>query len=297
MQKLEERDSAPRTSPIPTAPALAVQFFLIPLAVVGVLVGIYTGFQMLVADERSAGEYLAELRSGGRERQWPAAYELSRMLADPKVEQREPGLAAALLTAFNDERGDDPRVRRYLALALGRLKAPAPGTIPALVEAARGPDEETAISAVWALGSLGDAGAVPSLVDTYKTSNAALRKVIVYVLGALPGDAQIETLKTALTDSAADVQWNAAVALARHHRRDGIPVLRQMLDRSYLERTMEPDKTAARDTDPVDEVMISSLRMLASLRDASSRAPVAALSDGDKSLRVREAARAALEEL
>jgi HEAT repeat protein len=297
MQKLEERDPAPQTSPVPTAPALAVQFFLIPLAVVGVLVGIYAGFQMLVSEERSAQEYLADVRAGGRERQWPAAYELSRMLADPKVEQREPQLAAALLAAFEAEGGDDPRVRRYLALALGRLKAPAPGTVAALVGAAKDPDEETAISAIWALGSLGDAAAVPNLIEIYGTADAALRKVIVYVLGALPGDSQIDTLKTALADPAADVQWNAAVALARHNQRDGIPVLRQMLDRSYLERTMERDMTGARETDPVDDVIISSLRMLASLRDTSSRVPVTALSEGDRSLRVREAAREALKEL
>jgi len=34
----------------------------------------------------------------------------------------------------------------------------------------------------------------------------------VYALGALPGDAQLVTLKSALQDPVADVRWNAAVA-------------------------------------------------------------------------------------
>ncbi len=43
---------------------------------------------------------------------------------------------------------------------------------------------------------------------------------------------QIDTLRTALQDDVADVRWNAAVALARKGNHDGVPVLRQMLDRA-----------------------------------------------------------------
>ena len=38
MRKLDEREPAPARSPLTAAPALAVQFFLIPLAVVAVVV-------------------------------------------------------------------------------------------------------------------------------------------------------------------------------------------------------------------------------------------------------------------
>jgi HEAT repeat protein len=298
MHKLVEREDAPQPTPLKTAPALAVQFFLIPLAVVAVLVAIYTGFQLLVSDERTAQEYLDDVRTGGRERRWPAAFELSRMLADPNVESREPGLAAALLAAFRDDSGDDPRVRRYLALALGRLKSPAPGTVPALLAAASDADVETAITAIWALGSLGDVSAVPKLMEMFPAADPEVRKVIVYVLGALPGDAQTVTLATALEDPVADVRWNAAIALARHGSHEAVPVLRQMLDRDYVERTVRGTPAATvPETDRVDEIMISSLRMLASLKDETSRDPMTALSRDDRSLRVRQAALEALEEL
>ena len=42
-----------------------------------------------------------------------------------------------------------------------------------------------------------------------------------------------DTLITALEDAEPDVQWNAAIALARHGRHEGVPVLRRMLDRAY----------------------------------------------------------------
>ena len=63
MDKLVERENAPR-SPFAAAPALAVQFFLVPLAVVAVAVGVYVGFRSLIADDRSAQEYLTEVRRG-----------------------------------------------------------------------------------------------------------------------------------------------------------------------------------------------------------------------------------------
>ena len=53
MDKLVERETATR-NPLVAAPALAVQFFLIPLAVVGITVLVYVGFRSLLADERTA---------------------------------------------------------------------------------------------------------------------------------------------------------------------------------------------------------------------------------------------------
>src|SRR5580692_5312465 len=123
MDKLIEREPAAR-NPLVAAPALAVQFFLIPLAVVGVTVMVYVGFRSLLTDDHSAQEYLTEIRTGGSTRRWPAAYELSRMMADPKV-RADRTLAPALVRAFDESR-DDQQVRRYLALAMGRLDPPLP---------------------------------------------------------------------------------------------------------------------------------------------------------------------------
>lgn len=290
MPKLVERESAPRVNPLTAAPALAVQFFLIPLAVVGVIVLVYGGFRMLLATERTPAELLADVRSGGRERRWPAAYELSRVLSDPGAEQRNPELGAAVVQAFADSAGDDPRVRRYLALAIGRLALPPPEAVDELTAALGDPDTETRISVIWALAALGDESTADDVEAAYRSDDAGVRKMAVYALGALTGGGDHATLRNALDDPAADVQWNAAVALARHGRGDGMAVIRRMLDREYVTR-MVTRRGSARDAlDPVSEVIVSGLRAAASLRAAELRQPVAALIEEDENLRVRELA-------
>jgi HEAT repeat protein len=294
MEKLSERETATR-SPLVAAPALAVQFFLIPLAVVAVTVSVYVGFRSLLADARTPEDYLAEVQRGGSDRRWPAAYELSRLMADPKV-RADRTLAPALVKAFETSKSDQ-QVRRYLALALGRLDPPLPpDAVAGLTQALDDPDSETRISVIWALGSSGDPAVVPRLLPLYTApgSDAGIRKIVIYALGALPGEAQIDTLRTGLQDPTPDVRWNAAVALARHGNGDGVGVLKQMLDRTYVEQAVKRDVRQDDDADPIADVMISGLRAAATLKDASLRPSVVTLSQNDRSIKVREAALEAL---
>jgi HEAT repeat protein len=254
----------------------------------------YVGFRSLLTDDRRPQDYLAEIQTGGTTRRWPAAYELSRLMNDPAV-RADRSLAPALVKAFEAAKDDDPRVRRYLALAIGRLDPPLPeSAIADLSKALDDSDGESRISAIWALGSSGDASVVPKLQPLYESPDAGVRKMTVYALGALPGDAQIATLRTALEDTAPDVRWNAAIALARHGSREGVPVLRQMLDRSYVERAVTRGSRPDEDQDPVADVMISGLRAAAALKDETLRPSVEGLSQQDRSMKVRQAALEAL---
>ncbi|HJO18557.1 MAG: HEAT repeat domain-containing protein [Vicinamibacterales bacterium] len=293
MDKLEERDG--QVSEGRSVPALAVQFFLIPLAVVVAVILVYGGFRWLLNDERTPQEYLSDIRVGGRERRWPAAFELSRLMADPEVQASEPTLGPALVSAFVESENDDPRVRRYLAMAVGQLTQPPEDAGASLVDALDDPETETRISVIWALGSLGDSSVIPELAGMYASDDAGIRKMTVYALGALPGDEQISTLRTALNDSVPDVQWNAAVALARHGNTQGVGILGRMLDREYVERVAEPTMGVGSDeVDRVGEVMITGLNAIAALNANSFRDSVLQLSRQDESLRVRQAAIEAL---
>jgi HEAT repeat protein len=293
MEKLIERENATR-NPLVAVPALAVQFFLIPLAVVGITVLIYVGFRSLLTEGHTAQDYLAEVRDGGTDRRWPAAYELSRQMADPKV-RADRSLAAALVKAFEGAKDDDPRVRRYLALAIGQMDPPLPAeAVIDLTAALNDPDSEARIGAVWALGSSGDPAVVEKVQPLYGSEDAGIRKMVVYALGALPGDAQLVTLRAALQDEAADVRWNAAVGLARHGSRDGVPVIRQMLDRAYVESAVKRDVRQDEDQDPIADVMITGIRAAGALKDESLRPSVQGLSQQDRSMKVRQAAFEAL---
>ena len=291
MDKLVEREVTAR-KPLSTAPAIAVQFFLIPLLVVGATVLVYVGFRSLLSEDRSAEEYLTDIRSGGSNRRWPAAYELSRLMADPEFVKREGAtLGPELTKAFAESKDDDPRVRQYLALTLGRLTPPLPAdTRQLLVDALKDNDSQTRISAIWALGSTGEASVVGDIERQYQSEDAGVRKMAVYALGSMPVGEGNDTLVKALEDSEPDVQWNAAIALARHGRHEGVPVLRRMLDRAYVERNVTRQPQARDEVDPVGEVMISGLRAIAALKAAALSDEVRTLSTGDTNLKVRQAA-------
>jgi HEAT repeat protein len=291
MDKLVEREAVAR-SPLATAPAIAVQFFLIPLLVVGATVLVYLGFRSLLSEDRSAEEYLTDIRSGGSNRRWPAAYELSRLMADPDfVKREEAKLAPELTKAFAESTNDDPRVRQYLALTLGRLTPPIPADArQLLIEALNDKDSQTRISAIWALGSTGDATVAGDIERQYKSEDAGVRKMAVYALGSMPIETGNETLARALEDEQADVQWNAAIALARHGRHEGVPVLRRMLDRAYVERNVTRQPQLRDEVDPVGEVMISGLRAIAALKESGLSEQVRSLSTDDQNLKVRQAA-------
>jgi len=252
----------------------------------------------MVTDVRTPSEYLNDVRSGGRERRWPAAYELSRLMADPEIESLYPDLAPALVRAFVESKGDDPRITRYLALAIGRLQSPPPETVATLTEALDDPDTETLISVIWALASLGDETVVPRIVELYQAQDAGVRKMAVYALGVLPDDGAHTTLRAALEDPVPDVQWNAAVSLARHGDVRGAAVLRRMLNREYVTGVVTRSEELS---DPASDVMISGLRAVAALGrlsvDENLTAPVAALAEADESLKVRQAALETLEAL
>jgi len=291
MYKLVEREATARNS-LATAPAIAVQFFLIPLLVVGATALVYVGFRSLLADDRSAEEYLTDIRSGGTNRRWPAAYELSRLMSDPSfVKKEEPVLAPELTKAFAASTDDDPRVRQYLALALGRLTPPIPVEArQLLISALKDKESQTRISAIWALGSTGDLSAAPDIERMYDSDDAGIRKMAVYALGSLPADVGSDTLVKALGDEQPDVQWNAAIALARHGRHEGVPILRRILDRDYVQRIVTRQQQVDDEIDPVGEVMISGLRAIAALKESTLSEPVKALSQNDNNLKVRQAA-------
>jgi HEAT repeat protein len=216
-------------------------------------------------------------------------------MSDPAV-RADRTLAPSLIKAFQQSK-DDAQVRRYLALAIGRLDPPLPtSAVAELTQALDDPDSETRISVIWALGSSGDPAVVPRLLASYtaQNSDAGIRKMVIYALGALPGDTQVDTLRTGLQDPTPDVRWNAAVALARHGNRDGVSVLKQMLDRSYVESAVKRNVRQDDDQDPIADVMIGGLRAAATLKDESLRPSVATLSQNDRSIRVREAALEAL---
>ena len=185
--------------------------------------------------------------------------------------KEEAKLAPELTKAFADSKNDDPRVRQYLALTLGRLTPPfLPTRDSCSIEALNDQDSQTRISAIWALGSTGDAsvaaGHRAACTGPRTPAFARWRCTRSDRCRSMP--ATTRWSRRSKTREA-DVQWNAAIALARHGRHEGVPVLRRMLDRAYVERNVTRQPQPREEVDPVGEVMISGLRAIAALKEST----------------------------
>ncbi|HEX9203697.1 MAG TPA: HEAT repeat domain-containing protein, partial [Vicinamibacteria bacterium] len=150
-------------------------------------------------------------------------------------------------------------------------------------------DPETRVYALWALGTIGDPAALPELVARAHDEDAGLRKTAVHALGGFSGEEAHAALLAGLGDATEDVRWNAALALARRGEAAAGPVLVQMIDRPHLEAV--PGLTA----EQREQVILEAVAAAASLPSPELREALARLREGDSSLKVREAARKALE--
>ena len=274
-------DEVPRGSTV-------ARFFLVPLLVVVVAVGIFFAFSFLTFEKRTPADYLQEVRGGSANRRWQAAFELSRSIGTlPPGPQRDK-LAAEALRIFqglSGKRPEDVPVRRYLVLVLGKLGDPS--AAPALSAAARDADAQTRVYAVWALGMLKDRAALATVLEASLAEDAEMRKMAAYVLGQLGDQSAVPRLRVLAEDRTADVRWNAAIALAKLSDGSGLPVLRSMIDRAALAGQ------ATLSSDQAETAMVSALKAFALLKDAQSLSAIEKLAREDPNLRVREAARRA----
>lgn len=268
---------------------MIVRFFLLPLVVVVAAVGIFLVFNYMTFERRGPRDYLQEVRGGAANRRWQAAFELSRSLGNLQPEERA-SLTAETLRVFetlSPKRPDDLLVRRYLVLVLGRLGEKQ--AVPALIQAASAEDPDTRLYAVWALGKIGDPAGFETVLASSESEDAGSRKMAAYVLGALGDPRAIPRLKVLADDRVADVRWNAAIALAQLGDRSGLAVLRSMLDRGALARQADISSEQA------EGAMVNALKALVLLRDTESLPVMEALAQKDPNLRVRDAARKAVE--
>jgi HEAT repeat protein len=265
--------------------SVVTQFFLLPLAVVAGLTGIFFFYLALTRHPPTPADHLRTLRTGRFNQKWQAAFELSSLLRDGKGIRGDPALVRELAKAFRtsgQETASDPRVQRYLALALGNSGSAE--AVPSLLEGARNKDVETRLYSLWGLARLQADAAGDMLRAGLKDKDASVRSVCAYGMGLLPSTGGSDELQGALQDPVDEVRWNAALALARRGDPGGLTILASLLDRSYLDRfpSMDAEQKVA--------VILSSISAIKILKthDLDDRIQSLARSDPDR--RVREAA-------
>jgi len=265
------------------------RFILVPLIVVSVVVFLIVLFGQMALREKTVRDYLYDIRTGSQSERWQAAYHLSNLLANPKkdYETEARKQLPEMILIFRNTKGNDPQIRRYMALALGRLKDPR--AVPALQEAMNDEDSQTVIWCIWGLGSIGDKSAVPGIIEKLEDSDSAIRSMSAYVLGAIQDPRAVPPLQAHLDDATAEVSWNSAIALARMNNASGADVLLKIMHRDYLAGFLQMSEQNK------EELMINAIKVSAKLGDPPLTQLIKTLSGSDPSPRVRDAAIKALE--
>lgn len=261
------------------------QFVVFPLGIVAVAVGIFFLFGRMASNEQTIPEYLNEVRNGGQRERWQAAYQLSQLINAGEA-KKHPDLVNNVAAVYRASKDDDPRVRRYLSMVLGNLGDRR--ATPLLIEALEEKDVDTQLYAALALGRLRDPASVPALVKAMVSDDHDVRKSVAYALGEIGDPRALPALATALNDPVADVRYNAGIAMARLGDTRAIGVLREMLDRSRLDKVpgMRPDQKEA--------TMLAAIPALMKIAPEEATQILTPLAQSDASLQVRSAAKEAL---
>jgi len=301
---LSQDDSLPPVEP-PNA-AFLVQLFLVPGVIVAIIVCVWLAFHWLAHLGSDPQAYVRTLRRDNEGR-WQAALNLANDLRGPggaALKQDEP-LATELGRILADEvasgrSGEQSQtLRLYLCRALGEFSIPS-ATDPLVSCAGNVSDPQTARAAVEALAVLttnlaasgrqmhDPAAVAAAVVAASRSNDVPLRSAAAFTLGVVGGPAAIERLGELSRDSADDVRYNAALALARQGRPESLDTLGEML---ALPDVATPGATRAGDDDIAAQsrrykralVVVNALRGVAMVVDATHEPPSGQLLD-----RIRE---------
>jgi HEAT repeat protein len=258
---------------------LLFQFFVVPAFIIAIAVFVFWLFGTIAVDKKDAGELLTEVRTGSRNQRWQSAFELTRRLPALSDPVQRAAFASEAIKAYEGAASDDPRVRRYLALVLGRLGEPR--AVPLLEKALEESDGETRLYALWALAMIGDPASAPKVRPLLEADDPGLRKTAAYAVGRMEDADAVPALKRLLADAVTDVRWNAALALANLDDPAGRDVLVAMTHRDSLAKV--PGLTPEQQEDAI----LNALRGLVLLGDPEAARAGERLAASDPSLRVR----------
>ena len=257
-------------------------FFIIPFLIAVFCVLLFTAVKMLTSEKQSPYDLIEDVKVGGLTKRWQAAFELSKILANPKLIPQDARFKAELINAFEHSVNDDERVRQYLALAMGRSGDPE---FFGPLTAHLGEEKETNLYAIiYALGMLRDKRAVPVLKEYINHPTARLRSAAVVSLGNIADPSAKEILKKALTDPEPNVQWGSAISLAQMGDDSGKGILAQLLDRTYLAKFPEVDLQEQ------NHLILAAIAATTNLKDPELLNILRKLATTDQNMKVRAAA-------
>ena len=216
-------------------------FFLIPLIITIFGVMFFFMFKVLTYETSAPEDYLTDIQIGSATKRWQAAFELSKLLSNPEMVPTDEGFKNKMISIYEHSIHDNPMVRTYMALAMGRTGQQEYG--PTLMNGMNDKDKGSRLAAIKALGLLAYAPAVNGIQEfaDEKYLNAE-RLAATIALGNMGDKSLIPILQKLLDDEEPNIRWDAAIALAKLEDSSGVEVIVNLLDRSYFEHFTEVDE-------------------------------------------------------
>ena len=262
-------------------------FFVVPLIIAVFAVMIFLFIRLMTSEPNSARDYLEDVKIGGTTKRWQGAFELSKLLSNPKMVPKDEMFVNEMIATFKYSSSDrDARIQQYLAIAMGATKDERYTTT--LIDAIDGSDQGVVQACAFALGNIGKIEAIEPLKNLLDYSEPQIRLHAVIALGKIGGPLTIPYLKKMLSDSEPNVRWDASIALAKQKDSSGRSILLDLLDRKYLNSFPNIDEKEK------VQVILVAISVSHFIQNQELKAVLENIKENDENLKIREAARIAV---
>ena len=263
-------------------------FFVVPFIIAIFAVIIFLVIRLMTTEPNSARDYLEDVKIGGTTKRWQGAFELSKLLSNPKMIPKDEMFVNEMISTFEYSSNDrDKRIRQYLAIAMGATKDERYSST--LINAIESTDIGVVQACAFALGNIGDTKAIEPLKKILRDSDPQVRLHGVIALGKIGGRPSIAPLRKMLTDIEPNIRWDAAIGLAKQKDSSGRSILLDLLDRKYLNSFPNVDEKEK------VQVILVTISVSHFVQNQELKLKLERLMNEDLNLKIREAARIALE--
>ena len=263
-------------------------FFVVPFIIAIFAVIIFLVIRLMTTEPNSARDYLEDVKIGGTTKRWQGAFELSKLLSNPKMIPKDEMFVNEMISTFEYSSNDrDKRIRQYLAIAMGATKDERYSST--LINAIESTDIGVVQACAFALGNIGDVKAIEPLKKILSDSDPQVRLHGVIALGKIGGQSSIAPLRKMLTDIEPNIRWDAAIGLAKQKNSSGRSILLDLLDRKYLNSFPNVDEKEK------VQVILVTISVSHFVQNQELKLKLERLMNEDLNLKIREAARIALE--
>ena len=263
--------------------SLYYSFFLIPF-----MIAIFGGvffllFNFITYETNDAAELLNQVKIGSATKRWQSAYELSKVLNNPKTIPEDISFKNQMISAYKHSMNDDPLVRAYLAIAMGATR----DTFyeDELIAGLNDEDRESRLAAIQAVGMVRASSSIKKLEKIATSSDYQDERLAATMsLGFIGNSNSIPTLNKLLNDHEANIRWDAAIALAKMGEKSSIPIIENLMDRDYLMTFPELDYNE------ITKVILIAIETSSLIADSKFEPKLTKLASSDENLKIRDAA-------